>query len=113
VEIELSKGARIAACSSFHFQRMFSYIAGLPLSEYLRRRRMTAAAFELFGGGVKVIDLAAKYGYDSPTAFCRAFQNVHGVPPSAARAEGVKLTAFPRITFNPVGERRSGDELSD
>lgn len=99
-EIELKKAAQIAACSAFHFQRMFSYIAGIPLSEYLRRRRMTAAAFELIGGNnVRVIDLAAKYGYESPTAFNRAFRSVHGLPPTAAKAEGVKLTAFPRITF--------------
>ena len=61
---------------------------------------MTLAAFELTSdSNAKIIDLAAKYGYDSPTAFNRAFQNVHGVPPTAAKAEGVKLTAFPRITF--------------
>jgi len=98
-EIELSKAAQLATCSTFHFQRMFSYIAGIPLSEYLRRRRMTAAAFELIGSDIKVIDLAVKYGYDSPTAFNRAFQSVHGLSPTAAKAEGVKLTAFPRITF--------------
>ena len=98
-EIDLEQAAQLAACSQFHFQRMFTYIAGVPLSEYLRRRRMTLAALELAGGNVKVIDLALRYGYDSPTAFNRAFQSVHGVPPSRARDSGVRLTAYPRISF--------------
>ncbi len=98
-EIDYAWAARIACCSTFHFQRMFSYIAGLPLSEYIRRRRMTAAAFELQNGPVKVIDLALKYGYESPTSFTRAFQSIQGVPPSAARAKGIKLKAYPRISF--------------
>ncbi len=97
--IAYEEAARIACCSTFHYQRMFTYIAGMPLSEYVRRRRMTAAAFDLQSGGMKVIDVSLKYGYDSPTAFNRAFQSVHGVPPSAAREEGVSLKAYPRISF--------------
>lgn len=65
-EITLEGAARRAACSSYHFQRMFSYIAGMTFSEYVRRRRMTAAAMELAGGDAKIIDVAAKYGYESP-----------------------------------------------
>lgn len=98
-EINYSHLARIACCSTFHFQRMFSYIANVPLSEYIRRRRMSAAAFELQNSDVKIIDLSMRYGYESPTAFNRAFQNVHGISPSAARAEGVSLKAYPRISF--------------
>lgn len=98
-EIDYSEAAKIACCSTFHFQRMFSYIAGVPLSEYLRRRRLTAAALELQSSDIKVIDLALKYGYDSPTAFARAFQNIHGVSPASARSQGVPLKAFPRMTF--------------
>jgi len=97
-EMDMSKVAQIACCSSFHFQRMFSYMAGVPLSEYIRRRRMTRAAFDL-RSGEKVIDVALKYGYDSPTAFNRAFQSVHGVAPSAARQEGVNLKAYHPISF--------------
>ncbi len=98
-EISYGQAARIACCSTFHFQRMFAYIAGMSLSEYIRRRRMTAAAFELQTTDAKVIDLALKYGYDSPTAFNRAFRSVHGVAPSGARREGASLAAFPRISF--------------
>lgn len=98
--ISYEHAAQIACCSTFHFQRMFSYIAGIPLSEYIRRRRMTAAAFDLQTTDEKIIDLALKYGYDSPTSFNRAFQSVHGVSPSAARLEGISLKAYPRISFS-------------
>lgn len=98
-EIDYTQAARIACCSTYHFLRMFSYIANVPLSEYIRRRRLTAAALELQSSEIKVIDLALKYGYDSPTAFTRAFQSLHGVSPTAARSQGVSLIAYPRITF--------------
>lgn len=82
-EIEYEKLGQIACCSAYHFQRMFAYIAGMPLSVYIRRRKMSLAAVDLQGGGAKIIDVAAKYGYASPTAFNRAFQSVHGVNPSS------------------------------
>lgn len=98
-EVSYDRAAQIACCSTYHFQRMFSYIAGVPLSEYIRRRRLTLAAFELQAGGVKVIDTANKFGYDSPEAFSRAFKKLHGVMPAAARDAGVSLKAYPRMTF--------------
>ena len=97
-EIEYEKAAQIACCSTFHFQRMFSYMAGTPLSEYIRHRRLTRAAFDLQNGG-KVIDVALRYGYESPTAFNRAFQNIHNVSPSVAQKEGTSLKAYPPISF--------------
>jgi AraC family transcriptional regulator len=90
---------KLAGCSSHHFQRIFTYIAGVTLSEYIRRRRMSLAAVDLKEGGYKVIDVAMKYGYDSPTAFNRAFQAVHGISPTQARESGVSLKAFPPIVF--------------
>lgn len=99
-EIDIDKAAQIACCSPFHYQRMFSYIASVSLGEYIRRRRMTLAAFELQSNDIKIIDLALKYGYDSPTSFTRAFQNIHGVAPSAAKGEGIVLKAHPRMTFS-------------
>lgn len=98
-EIDPARAAQIAACSEFHFQRMFAYITGVTVTEYIRRRRMTAAAFELVDGSARVLDVALKYGYESPTAFNRAFQSIHGVSPSRAKSEGIALTSFPRITF--------------
>lgn len=98
-EIEYEKLGQIACCSAYHFQRMFNYIAGVPLSEYIRRRKMSLAAVDIQGGEAKIIDVAAKYGYASPTAFNRAFQSVHGVSPSAVRGEGVPIKSFPPITI--------------
>lgn len=98
-EISFDRAAQIACCSTYHFQRMFSYIAGVPLSEYIRRRRLTLAAFDLQTGGVKVIDTALKYGYESPEAFSRAFKRLHGVMPVSASDIGVSLKAYPKMTF--------------
>lgn len=98
-DMDIDKLSQIACCSAFHFQRMFSYLAGVPFSEYIRRRKMTRAAFDLQNGNEKVIDIALKYGYESPTAFNRAFQSVHGIAPSAAKQSGVILKAYPPICF--------------
>lgn len=98
-EISYDRAAQIACCSTYHFQRMFSFIAGVPMSEYIRRRRLTLAAFELQTSNVKVIDLALKYGYESPEAFSRAFKNLHGVMPISARDIGIELKTYPKISF--------------
>lgn len=101
-EISYEQAARIACCSSYHFQRMFTYLAGVPLSEYIRRRRMSLAAVDLRSGGEKIIDIALKYGYSSPTAFHRAFRSVHGVSPSAARKGGCSLKSYPPLRFKII-----------
>jgi len=98
-EIDYDRLGRIACCSSYHFQRMFTYMAGIPLSEYIRRRKMSLAAVDLQGSSMKIIDVAGKYGYSSPTAFNRAFQSVHGIAPSAVKKEGVSIKSFPPIVF--------------
>lgn len=97
--IDLEEVSRIACCSTYHFQRMFAYIANIPLSEYIRRRKMSLAAVDLQSGNEKVIDVSLKYGYNSPTAFNRAFKSVHGISPSQAKKEGTILKAFPPISF--------------
>ena len=79
--------------------RMFSYMAGIPLSEYIRRRKMSLAAVDLQEKNIKIIEVAGKYGYSSPTAFNRAFQSVHGIAPSAVWNEGASIKSFPAITF--------------
>ncbi|KQX46760.1 AraC family transcriptional regulator [Paenibacillus sp. Root444D2] len=98
-DIDFKEVARRAFCSEYHFKRMFSFLAGISLSEYIRRRRLTLAAFELKGSSVKVIDIAVKYGYNSPDSFARAFQNLHGIAPSEARNNGHSLKAYPPMTF--------------
>jgi AraC family transcriptional regulator len=99
-EIDFNEAAKKACCSVFHFQRMFFAIISMTPTEYARRRRLTLAARELTTGNPKVIDIAIKYGYDSPDAFTRAFRNVHGITPQAAREPGVTLAAFPRVSFH-------------
>ena len=95
---DVEAAARLAGCSVFHFQRMFAYVAGMPLSQYLRRRKMSLAAEELQNGG-KITDVALRYGYASPTAFNRAFQAVHGIAPSEAKSEGaVRISASRPMT---------------
>jgi AraC family transcriptional regulator len=79
---------------------MFSFLIGVPLSEYIRRRRLTLAAFDLQYGYEKIIDIALKYGYYSPDSFSRAFMAMHGITPSKAREKGITLKAYPRVTFS-------------
>ncbi|WP_242273606.1 AraC family transcriptional regulator [Bacillus cereus group sp. BfR-BA-01310] len=98
-EIDFKKVARIAFCSEYHFKRMFSFLAGISLWEYIRCRRLTLAAFELKDSDVKVIDVAIKYGYNSPDSFSRAFQNLHGITPSEARSTSRSLKAYSPMTF--------------
>ncbi|MBK5507707.1 AraC family transcriptional regulator [Bacillus sp. TH12] len=98
-EIDFKEVAKIAFCSEYHFKRMFSFLAGISLSEYIRCRRLTLAAFELTDSNAKVIDVAIKYGYNSPDSFTRAFQNLHGITPSEARSTSRSLKAYSPMTF--------------
>lgn len=108
-EIDFNIAAEKALCSLFHFQRMFFVITGMTPSEYTRRRRLTLAARELASSDGKVIDVAMKYGYDSPEAFTRAFRNLQGINPQTARNPGVKLAAFPRVSFHV--ELKGGNDM--
>ncbi|WP_078596531.1 AraC family transcriptional regulator [Evansella clarkii] len=99
-DIDFKEVARLAYCSEYHFKRMFSFLAGIPLSEYIRRRRLTRAAFELKNSSLKIIDIALMYGYSSPDSFTRAFQSLHGITPSEARNSGNSLKAYPKMTFH-------------
>lgn len=101
-DIDFEKVAQLACCSEYHFRRMFSLLSGIPLSEYIRRRRLSQAALELRYSTIKVIDVAIKYGYDSPDAFSRAFQALHGVTPTEAKIDGVLLKAIPPMTFRLI-----------
>ena len=98
-EISYKQLGKIACCSTYHFQRMFAYMAGVSLSEYIRRRRMSLAAVDLQGNDAKIIDIALKYGYSSPTAFNRAFHSVHGIAPSMVKNEGISIKSFPPLLF--------------
>ena len=98
-DIEPSQISRISGCSEYHFRRMFSFLAGMPLGEYIRRRRLSVAGLILQKESVKVIDLALQLGYESPEAFSKAFQVMHGVTPSQAKKANTELKVLPPMTF--------------
>ncbi|MDL2319349.1 AraC family transcriptional regulator, partial [Eubacteriales bacterium OttesenSCG-928-A19] len=98
-ELDWGAVAREALCPPQQFARMFAMMTDVPLSEYVRRRRLTRAALDLQRGEGRVLDVALRYGYASPTAFQRAFQQFHGAPPSHARRQGVRLRSYPPMTF--------------
>ena len=97
--IDYEKVAAESFSSSYHFQRVFSILCGYTLGEYIRLRRLSLAGAELANGNEKVIDVALKYGYDSPDSFAKAFQKFHGITPSQARADGNKLKSFSRLSI--------------
>jgi len=98
-DIDYSKISKIAYCSEYHFRRMFSFLSGISLSEYIRRRRLTLAVVDLKERDLKIIDVAVKYGYSSADSFSRAFYSMHGILPSEARSENIQLKAYPKMTF--------------
>jgi len=98
-DIDYREIAKIADCSEYHFKRMFSFLSGVGLSEYIRRRRLTLAALDLKDKSLRIIDVAVKYGYDSADSFSRAFHSMHGILPSEVRNSNVQLKAYPRMTF--------------
>ena len=85
--------------SSYHFQRVFCILCGFTVGEYIRNRRLSLAGTELASGDAKVIDIALKYGYESPDSFAKAFQKFHGVLPSQARSNGCNLKSFSRLVL--------------
>lgn len=101
---------RIAAgfvgCSTWEFQRIFSFLTHVPLSEYIRQRKLTLAAQEIKENNVKIIDIALKYGYESPTAFSRAFNKLFGITPSSVRNMENNLKTYPRVTFENIENER-------
>ncbi len=87
-EIDFEEAAKQAYSSSFHFQRVFGILCGMPLGDYIRMRRLSLAGEELSKGNAKIIDIALKYGYDTPESFSRAFTRFHGIAPSDAKHSG-------------------------
>ncbi|WP_405789716.1 GyrI-like domain-containing protein [Streptomyces sp. NBC_01367] len=108
--IDAADLARIAVTSEYHFRRLFSALAGMPLSEYVRRRRLTVAGAEVLGGERTLLEIAVRYGYTSGEAFARAFRAVHGVGPGEARRHGATLRSQPRMSFRLIVEGSSSME---
>ncbi len=97
--IDYDKVAAQSYSSSYHFQRVFSILCGLTIGEYIRNRRLSLAGTELASSDAKVIDIALKYGYESPDSFAKAFQKFHGILPSQAKNNGSNLKSFSRLVL--------------
>ncbi|MFF8394229.1 effector binding domain-containing protein [Streptomyces sp. NPDC016172] len=105
--IDVADLARTACTSEYHLRRMFSALAGMPLSEYVRRRRLTVAGAEVLSGDATLLEIAVRYGYGSGEAFARAFRTMHGVGPGEARRTGAALVSQPRLAFRLTVEGSS------
>ncbi len=105
-ELDVAGVARAHGTTEYHLRRMFSSLAGMPLSDYVRRRRMTVAASDLVGSE-DLLTIAVRYGYGSTEAFARAFQAVHCAPPSAVRRDGGPLRTQPQLRFRLTVEGSS------
>ncbi|MDD4295340.1 MAG: helix-turn-helix domain-containing protein [Ruminiclostridium sp.] len=115
-EVDYSYVSKIAVCPAPLFQRMFVYITGVNIAEYIRRRRLTLAGYEIKYSSKKIIDIAMKYGFNSHASFTRAFKEHHKASPSDIRTNNneAKLIDFPRISFTNmriVGGKRIMAEL--
>lgn len=104
-ELTIENIAKQAFVSSFYFQKGFAMLCGFTVGEYIRQRRLTLAGSELVSTGRKIIDIALKYGYDSPDSFTKAFLRFHGVTPTAVRKDGAMLKSFAplKIKFSLEG----------
>jgi AraC family transcriptional regulator len=96
-ELNIQDIAERACISAFYFQRIFNILCGFTVGEYIRNRRLSQAAQELSKSNARIIDVAVKYGYDSPDSFTRAFTRFHGISPSAAKLKGANLKSFARV----------------
>lgn len=93
-ELDVEEIAGRTYLSPFYFQKGFSMLCGFTVGEYIRQRRLTLAGNDLVFSSERIIDIAMKYGYDSPDSFTKAFTRFHGVTPSAARKDGAILKTF-------------------
>ena len=101
-EIDLNDLARVACVTPDSFLRFFSYMTGMSLRDYIRRRKLTRAAYDLRTANAKVIDIAVQFGYDSADAFSRAFFRQHGITPTQSRDPSRPLKVFPPASFHIV-----------
>ncbi|MDO4165823.1 MAG: AraC family transcriptional regulator [Eubacteriales bacterium] len=101
-ELDYADIASQAACSNYYFQRIFGILCGISLGEYIRNRRLTLAGSELSKANRKVVDVALKYGYESPESFTRAFVKFHGITPSEAKRDGSKLKSYSPLSVQII-----------
>ncbi len=98
--IDYNDLAKVIGTSSYTMQRIFAFLTGLTVTEYIRRRRLSKAAEELRKTDHKIIDIAIKYQYDSPISFSNAFKKMYGQAPASFRKSDLEVTFFPKMEFN-------------
>lgn len=103
-KIEYKDLAKIVGTSSYTLQRIFVFLTGITLTEYIRKRRLSKAAEELLMTDIKIIDLALKYQYNSPVSFTNSFKKMHGISPQNLRKTNKNIKAFPKVEFEPTIE---------
>lgn len=106
-DLDIDAFAAGRATTGYHLRRMFSSLAGIPVSEYVRRRRMTVAAADVIAHHDTLLTIAVRYGYGSTEAFGRAFRAVHDVSPGELRRHGGSLRTQPRLRFHLTVEGSS------
>lgn len=99
-DITIEEISNYSYISSFYFQKGFSIVCGYSISEYIRNRRLSLAGYELINSDNKIIDIALKYGYDSPDSFTKAFTRFHGSTPTAVRNNGATIKEFAPLKVN-------------
>ena len=102
IDIDISSLSKTTGYSLHEFSHIFTFIAGMPVSEYIRRRRLSQAVFDIQNGNESLLDIALKYCYESQSAFTRAFKEMHGQTPAAARKNGVLFKTYPKVTFKLI-----------
>ena len=105
-DIDMNKAVRCSGYTLLDFQRIFSFLTNTTVVMYIRRRRLSLAADDIVSGKEKIVDIALKYGYESPAAFSRAFRQLFGVSPSSAREGGATLVLYPKLSFNNLEESK-------
>ncbi|MCL2406808.1 MAG: helix-turn-helix domain-containing protein [Defluviitaleaceae bacterium] len=105
-EIDINRAARHAGYSLWEFQRFFSFLTNTTVGVYIRKRKLSLAAVDILETGEKIIDIALKYGYESPAAFSRAFSQMFGMSPSSARDDGANLMLYPKLSPEKIFEER-------
>lgn len=101
-KIDYKKLAKILGTSSYTMQRIFAFLTGITLTEYIRKRRLSNAAEELISTDIKIVDLSLKYQYDSPVSFSNSFKKMHGISPQNLRKSSMPIKTFPKIEFKPT-----------
>lgn len=107
-EIDYNELAKVIGTSAYTMQRIFTFLTGITVTEYIRKRRLSKAAEELRKTDHKIIDIAMKYHYDSPVSFSNAFKKIYGQSPANFRKSNADIIFFPRIEFSPTIKGRSG-----